>query len=234
MRAPFNEMDKYNKLIIEKPIVISNTDAIRGIVREWGGSPTNDLGVPTYNVFLTDGPTVIEKIMVNESLTSLITRQGNYAFDQNLLFKHQSFIDELEWVSIEMPDVTEAKKLLLNLRVNNFFLPEFIRPNSAFTDYSGEMTIETKRLDDIDQLESRIASDFGIKSVFVHSTNQIGEDSVSVNLWTAVNPSVGVSNNYKVSSAWKEFTDVEFNIGGCTADSVQSTIMRLGLNAIVR
>lgn len=234
MEFILSELGSTNELLIDKPIIIEKTETIITIVKEWGHGRIENPAIPIYRVFLTENEKIIRSLSINEDLTALLTGHGKYNFSPELLFKHQETIESLDWITIEAPNVRDAKSLISHLSQISFIYPAFIEPPSDFTNSLGEISVRRKMIEGIEEYDSILVKDFQIDSIFIRSSNFQTADSVSLTFWTTEELDSTITPEYVVTAGWQEFSEIKFKLVGCKPELVKAIIEEHGIEVNIK
>lgn len=222
------------ELKIPQGFVIENQETIKNITGDWGRIQTDERDFPLYKVFLTKNGEIERSLSINKELTLLLTGHGSYDFKPEQLFEHQNSFRYLNWISIKTTNLSHAKRLLSELEKRDFIYPSFTIPRSDFRDFQGNMIVNRKNTPNNDNYQTIIQQDFGIDSVLIKETKQIGKDSVSINFWTQAEFEESIPNNYILLNEWEEFHDLEFKVFGCDQEILEELIIELGFEAEIK
>jgi hypothetical protein len=222
------------ELKIPQGFVIEDRQTIKNITREWGRSQSETRDFPLYKVFLTKNGEIERSLSINKELTLLLTGHGAYNFKPEQLFEHKNSFKYLNWISIKTTNLSHAKRLLSELEIRDFIYPSFINPSSDFRDFMGNMIVKRKNVSNNDNYQTIIQKDFGIESVLIKQTKQIGRDSISINFWTLNEFTESIPNNYILLNEWEEFKDLEFKVFGCEPEIIQELIIELEIEAEIK
>lgn len=228
LRPLINKVGVDNTLI-EKPILIEDSEVINKIIEEWGKNESPRAGFPIYKVVLIDDNKMIRSVSLNDNLSTIFTGHGYYEFDKNLLFKHEESFHPIDWVKLNFKTISNARTFINTLQDEHFIYYETVNPYGIRLDKEGTISLKTLNQPslELEEYEKLLSKEFS-QDISIKSSQQVG-DSIILNILTEKTFSNNQPAKYKSITGWEPITDIEIDIVGCKEEDVIQLAEKLNM-----